>query len=60
MYCHRDGAGVPVVSGCGLKGIVGIRTSGELFVSQSDHRIDSHRAVRGEIGRKDGNANQDG
>ena len=23
MYCHRNGAGVRVVSGCGMKGIVG-------------------------------------
>src|SRR5207253_1448636 len=25
MSCHRDGAGVPVVSGCGMKGIVGLK-----------------------------------
>ena len=24
MYCHRDGAGVPGVSGCGSKGIAGL------------------------------------
>jgi len=39
---------VPVVSVCVSKRDCGIRTLGELFVSQSDHGIDAQGATRGD------------
>src|SRR6266576_48844 len=42
---------VPLVSLLCVERDCGIRTFGELFVSQSDHRIDTHCTPRGNITR---------